>query len=290
MEHKGNVVENWDDSYREYQITYDERLVTPGNIANFVQFQFVYEDLNKFLSGVKDPKTLEVGCGGARTSLFLSLRGFDVTCADNSPEAIRLARSNFASKNARGTFILDDLLNSSLPEGSFDCVMSFGLLEHFTNIHAPIRAITKLLKPGGIHIHCVIPKKVSSQTLMDAAYFPARSIRNAWLNRSFKNIFRKSFRDFPHYENSFGERYYADVFTQEGCEVLGCEAGGFLYPFFALPFGVGNLISRHFSHFLVGFIRSTDRSQSRLMHFVSPTFYIVCRKKIPMSWCLVRFC
>jgi len=278
MKQKGNVIENWDSSYKAFSTTYDERLVTPGNISNFVQFQFVYEDVKKYLSDVSDPKILEVGCGGARTSLYLSLRGYNVKWWDNASEAIRLARDNFASKNARGAFALDDLLNSSFPAGSFDCVMSFGLLEHFTDISAPIRATTKLLKPGGIHIHCVIPKKASSQTLMDAVYFPARFVRNAWRNRSFRNILKKSFRDFPHYENSFSERYYADVFRKENCEVLKCEAGSFLFPFFALPFGIGNLISRCFSRFLVGVIRMTDRSQSRLMHLVSPTFYIVCRK------------
>jgi 2-polyprenyl-3-methyl-5-hydroxy-6-metoxy-1,4-benzoquinol methylase len=279
VDKKGNYVENWNDSYRNFHTTYDESQVTTSNIANYVGFTFVYEDLLKYLPGIKNAKVVEVGCGGARTSLFLAMQGCEVICVDNSPEAIRLAKDNFASKNAQGTFVLEDLLNSSLPEGSFDCVMSFGLLEHFPDIHVPIKAITKLLKPGGIHIHNIIPKKFSSQIVMHALYFPVIYLKNAYRNSSFRGIIQKSFRDFPHYENSFSVREYANVFTQEGCEVLRCEAEGFLYPFINLPMGLGNLISRKCPNIMASLFRATDRSQSRLMHFVSPTFYIVSRKK-----------
>jgi 2-polyprenyl-3-methyl-5-hydroxy-6-metoxy-1,4-benzoquinol methylase len=279
VETKGNHVENWDDSYRNLHITYDEGLVSPPNIANYVGFTFVYEDLMKFLPGIVNAKVVEVGCGGARASLFLAMRGCEVTCVDNSPEAIRLAKDNFSSRNAHGTFVLDDLLNSSLPEGSFDCVMSFGLLEHFRDINVPIKAITKLLRPGGIHIHNIIPKKFSSETMMRALYFPLLFLKNAFRNRSFRGIVEKSFRDFPHYENSFSAREYAETFTKEGCEVLRCEAEGLFYPLVNLPRGLGNIICRKYPKIVVKLFRATDRSQSRLMHLVSPTFYIVSRKK-----------
>jgi cyclopropane fatty-acyl-phospholipid synthase-like methyltransferase len=233
----------------------------------------------KYLPGIKNAKVVEVGCGGARTSLFLALRGCEVTCVDNSPEAIRLAKDNFFSRNAHGTFVLDDLLDSSLPEESFDCVMSFGLLEHFSDINVPIKAITKLLRPGGVHIHNIIPKKFSSETVMRTVYFPVIFLKNAYRYRSFRGIVQKSFREFPHYENSFSAREYAEAFTEEGCEVLRCEAGGLLYPFVNLPRGLGNLISRKCPNILVKLFRATDRSQSRLMHLVSPAFYIVSRKK-----------
>lgn len=278
MEKKGNKIQNWDSSYESFESTYSEELVTPENLVNFVQNQFVFEDIRQYLPKTPDPKVLECGCGGARTSLFLALRGFkNLTGSDYAPEALRLAQANFDKYKLQATFIQDDLLNSKLPPESFDCVMSFGLLEHFEDIRALSKAITRLVKPGGIQIHCVITKKFSTQTIINVVWYLPRFIKRV-IKADFSGIFTKSFRDFPHYENTFPEAEYRTVFAEEGNEIIKCEAGGMLLPFFALPAGVGNWMVKTFSGVLSGMIRVTDRSQSKFMHFLAPTFYLVCRK------------
>lgn len=275
---KGNKIENWDASYEDFKSTYSETLDSPQNLANFVQHQFVLEDIQKYLPGNANPKILECGCGGARTSLFLALRGFkDLTGSDYAPEALRLARANFEKFNKHAAFVQDDLLNSKLPPESFDCVMSFGLLEHFEDIRALSRAITRLVKPGGIQIHCVITKKFSTISLANVAWYVPRFVKRA-LKGNFKDIFTKSYRDFPHFENTFTEAEYRAVFASEGNEVLRCEAGGVLLPFYALPAGIGDLMVKTFSGALVSLTKYADRSQSKLMHILAPTFYLVCRK------------
>jgi 2-polyprenyl-3-methyl-5-hydroxy-6-metoxy-1,4-benzoquinol methylase len=279
MEKKGNVIENWDDSYKNFKTTYTEQPRTPAALVNYLQFQFVHEDIIRYLSGKEKVRIVEVGCGGARTSLFLASRGFDVTCADFSPEAIRLANENFFSVGASGTFVEDDLLNSKLEAESFDCVMSFGLLEHFEKLQPVIKATTSLLKPGGIQIHCVITRKFSTQSMMQAVYYPVNFMRNLLKPGGRKDIFRKSYRDFPHYENSYPAREYCRVFQEEGNAILRCEAGGMVYPFLAyLPFGIGNFVVTKFLKAFSALIRKTDRSESKILHFFSPTFSIVCRK------------
>ncbi|MBE3094207.1 MAG: class I SAM-dependent methyltransferase [Actinobacteria bacterium] len=95
----------------------------------------------------------------------MALHGFDVTCADYSQEALRLARANFDAFGAKGSFLLDDLMDSSIPDNTFDCVMSFGLLEHFAILKPIIDILTSIVKLGGIHIHLVVPKKFSTQTI-----------------------------------------------------------------------------------------------------------------------------
>lgn len=277
MLEKGNKIENWNESYEDFGTTYSEAFDTPANLVNNMQFQFVLEDIEQYLPNSIHGKILECGCGGARTSLYLARRGFDVTCSDYAPEAIRLASANFAASNAKGTFMQDDLLNSKIPAESFDCVMSFGLLEHFEDLQPILSSITKLVKPGGIQIHCIIPKKFSTQTIMNLALYPFRFAKNLLKGR-FKRIFTASYRDFPHYENSYTAEEYCQSFVREGNTILRCEAGGILFPFFALPLGIGNVLVRTFPKGIIKLVRITDRTESKFMHKIALTFYIVCRK------------
>jgi len=242
----------------------------------------VKEDIERFLPAGGKIKILECGCGGARTSIYLAKRGFDVTCSDYAPEALRLAKDNFAAAKVEGTFLQDDLLKTKIPDESFDCVMSFGLLEHFEDLQPLLANTTKLVKPGGIQIHCIIPKKFSTQTLMNIVLYPFKFIRNL-LNGKYERIFEISFRDFPHYENKFTDREYCQAFEREDNTILACEAGGILFPFISLPLGIGNGLVRAFPNFLTRLVRLTDKTESRLLHLIAPTFYIVCRKNTPKN-------
>lgn len=277
-ERKGNLIENWDDSYREFATTYSEKIVNPANLAMNIGYEMVYNDIQKYLPHYSNSKVLEVGCGGARTSLFLALRGFDVTCTDFAPDAIRLANSNFTAMGATGKIVQDDLLNSKLPRESFDCVMSFGLLEHFEDLRPVIKSITMLVKPGGIQIHNIITKKFSTQTIMNAFWFPFRFINNAIIKKDYKDILRKSYRDFPHFENTFSYSDYCECFIDEGNAVLRCSPGGVLFPFLALPLNVGNFIVKKFLNSLYSLFKLANNTEIRLLHLVSPTFYIVTKK------------
>ena len=276
MSLKGNKVENWNDSYERLKTTYSERLDTPVELMNNIQFEFVLEDIERFLPEPRKAKILECGCGGARTSLYLAKRGFDVTCSDYAPGAIRLAEDNFAANGARGTFLQDDLLNSSIPADSFDCVMSFGLLEHFEDLRPILAAITRLVRPGGIQIHCVITKKFSVLMLMNVLLYPLRFLNNLLRGR-LRRIFVASYRDFPHYENTFPASGYRRAFSEAGNTVLRCEAGGFLFPILTLPV-IGERLVKSFHASLYRLIRKMDRTESGFGHFLAPTFYIVCRK------------
>jgi 2-polyprenyl-3-methyl-5-hydroxy-6-metoxy-1,4-benzoquinol methylase len=277
MSNKGNKIENWNDSYENLKTTYSEITDAPVELMNTIQFEFVMEDIERFIPDSRKGKILECGCGGARTSLYLARRGFDVTCSDNAPEAIRLAEDNFASYNASGTFLQDDLLNSNIPAESFDCVMSFGLLEHFEDLRPIVESITRLIKPGGIQIHCIITKKFSILMLMNILLYPIKLIYNL-LHLRLKRIFIVSYRDFPHYENSFTAKEYCQAFSLAGNSVLRCEAGGFLFPLLTFP-KIGNVLVKAFHKSLYKIIRKTDRTESKFWHIMAPTFYIVCRKQ-----------
>lgn len=278
-EPKDNLVENWDNQYGPLVVTYREDADSLSDLSQKALYRFVYEDIAEHLPDYRDAKILECGCGGARNSLYLSLNGLDVTCSDYSQEAIRLAQTNFSAYGARGSFLQDDLFQSNIPDNSFDCVMSFGLLEHFRDLEPLVKQLTRLVKPGGIQIHIVIPKKFSTQTVANIIRFPYRLLYFALVKRDFRDIIRRSYRDFPHYENSYSADKYAKVFIEGGNEIIYCEPWNLIFPIMNLPL-IRNVIMRYFSKFVEKSYRKLrHRTGSRMLYFFSAALWIMCRKK-----------
>ncbi|OFZ53958.1 MAG: hypothetical protein A2428_16290 [Bdellovibrionales bacterium RIFOXYC1_FULL_54_43] len=277
---KGNIVANWDASYKGLNVTYSDASNSPADISNIFQHEAVCEDLKKYLESATAPKVVEIGCGGARTALFLSKQGFQVTCSDNSPEALRLARDNFEAVGAQGEFVADDLLNTKLAANSFDAVISFGLLEHFEDVQKVIQVASDVIRPGGIHAHVIIPKKFSTQTVANAAMFPLRLGKNLIANRKpWNTLVARSFRDFPHYENSYSHTEYMKFFENTGNEVLRCEAWDSLFPLISLPRPLGGIVARNFGKPIKKMMHKLYRQQSPAMHAISSGIYIVARKR-----------
>ena len=67
-------------------------------------------------------RTLDIGCGAGRHSLYLQSKGFDVTGIDNSPGAIEVCKAR-GLKNA----LVCPIQNvDRFPENSFDTILMFG--------------------------------------------------------------------------------------------------------------------------------------------------------------------
>ena len=278
MEPKGNRIENWEHQYKPLEVTYTEETNTPVNLEQMHSYQVVHDHIVNYLPNSQSAKILEVGCGGARNALYLAIRGFDITCSDFAPEGIRLAQTNFNAFGAKGTFLQDDLMNSTIPDGSFDCIMSFGLLEHFEELSPVIRNLTRMVKPGGIQIHLIIPKKFSTQTIMNLFWFPFRLAKNIVKGQDLRGIIKRSYRDFPHYENKFSWREYCSAFVEEGNKIIKCEPGGLIIPFISLPSGMGIPIVKIFDNQIIWLNELVRHSMSRLVYFFAQTITIVCAK------------
>lgn len=278
MSAKENKVENWNNDYSTLGVTYSSKLDTPVALLTAIQNQFVAEDIEKYIPENRSAKILEVGCGGARTSVYLGTIGFtNLTLSDNAEGALRLAQANLDSAKVSGSVVLDDLFNTKLEKSSFDCIMSFGLLEHFDDLDKLTKSLTDFLKPGGIHIHCVITKKFSTIMLQDIFMYPFRFLKRLVTGR-LEGIFVKSYRDFPHYENSFSYKEYCQSFERSGNTIISCQAAGILVPFVNLPRPLGSLLVRAFGKIIYQVIRHLDRKTSHLYHIFAPTFYLVARK------------
>jgi SAM-dependent methyltransferase len=94
-------------------------------------------------------KILDCGCGPGWLAYFLAKRGYEVTGADVSPQAVELARSNFAYVNwSTPRFVVADL--EELPfENEFDAVLFFDSLHHAVDEQKAMNSAFRALKPGG---------------------------------------------------------------------------------------------------------------------------------------------
>ena len=56
-------------------------------------------------------------------------------------------------KTSNIVFKEDDICNSSLPDNTYDIIISFDVLEHLSNPQQALKHMYRVLKPGGIAIH-----------------------------------------------------------------------------------------------------------------------------------------
>ncbi len=132
-------------------------------------------------------QALECGCGPATMSVKLAQQGFVTTMMDVSSTALALARANFGRHGLDGVFVQGDVGNLPFSDNSFDLVTSFGLLEHFSDVQAPLEEMVRVLRAGGVFLADIIPNKLSTHT-------PAEIFNRAVLfaNSLIKGHFKKA--------------------------------------------------------------------------------------------------
>lgn len=105
-------------------------------------------------------RILDWGCGKGHITYLLQGRGFDVTSCDvvstSNDSAFGQEVPIVHRKNIR---IVPLEHESQLPfeDQSFDCVVSFGVLEHVPSDAASLREIRRILKPGGLFFVTMLP-------------------------------------------------------------------------------------------------------------------------------------
>lgn len=82
----------------------------------------VVEMVEKY--GVQPCKTLDLGCGQGRNSLYLSDRGFEVTAYDLSPNMIDTLMNIMAKESIRNIEVKQYDINSAAIEGNYDLIVS----------------------------------------------------------------------------------------------------------------------------------------------------------------------
>jgi len=95
-------------------------------------------------------RVLEIGCapGYMLTWVAQALQA-NVSGLDYSIRGIDHAKRLFAQLGVAGDLRCEDVFQSSFQEGTFDCVYSCGVIEHFDDPRQLVEIHIKLLKPGG---------------------------------------------------------------------------------------------------------------------------------------------
>jgi len=91
---------------------------------------------------------LDVGSSTGIIDNFLADHFFKVTGIDIDKEAIQYAQTAFKKRNLQ--FMVDDLMDLSFPDNTFDVVICTQIYEHVPDAQTMMKEIFRVLKPGGI--------------------------------------------------------------------------------------------------------------------------------------------
>jgi SAM-dependent methyltransferase len=143
----------------------------------------------------KGEPILEAGCGYGRYVRALSVRGYDVTGVEFSPETVASALEIEPEMDIN----IGDILGLDCPSNHFGAYISLGVVEHFRE--GPERALLeayRVLRPGGLLI-CSVPY-----------YNPYRqwkSSRHFWGSNSTGEGF---------YQFAFTEKEFTSILESQG--------------------------------------------------------------------------
>jgi 2-polyprenyl-3-methyl-5-hydroxy-6-metoxy-1,4-benzoquinol methylase len=144
----------WNQTWDDYPLpsVWD---VDSKRLLNHVEREFflwiarTLEGLGKTGPGVH---LVEVGCARSQALPVLAKRlGLSVAGIDYSPNGCEQTRAMMNREGVSGEVYCSDIfaVPASL-KGGFDVVVSFGLIEHFSNTNEIVSALAGLLKPGGV--------------------------------------------------------------------------------------------------------------------------------------------
>ena len=98
---------------------------------------------------------LDVGCADGRGGVYfagvpgVTLVGFDIS---RKMVANAIARAKQTGMNERAAFLVADATRPPFRSGTFDVVITFGVLHHLPDPRQSTRDIQTLLVPGGVHL------------------------------------------------------------------------------------------------------------------------------------------
>jgi 2-polyprenyl-3-methyl-5-hydroxy-6-metoxy-1,4-benzoquinol methylase len=143
--------EYWDRSERNQGVEFEAFGPLPG-VRGFARrawhraFKRTFGD-----SGGQGKRLLELGCGGsAYLAYFAREFGFDVCGIDYSEGGCDLAREMCRRHGVQARVFCADFFHApSELNQAFDAVVSFGVVEHFTDTSSTIGKFSEFVRPGG---------------------------------------------------------------------------------------------------------------------------------------------
>ena len=95
-------------------------------------------------------RVLEIGCGMGFASYEFIKRGCRVTATDLTPAAVELTKRHFAVRGVQAEDVrVENALELSFPDKSFDAVWANGVLHHTGDTRRAMQEVRRVLKIGG---------------------------------------------------------------------------------------------------------------------------------------------
>ena len=116
---------------------------------------------------------LEVGCGSGEVARYIAERyRSDVVGIDVDPEQVEMARKS-ADGLSNVRFLEADATSLPFADGSFDVVLSFGVLHHIPNWLDALEEIRRVLRDGGYFLYAdvIYPERVTRMDSLSRAGF-----------------------------------------------------------------------------------------------------------------------
>lgn len=182
-------------------------------------FQNHWRVFRGLMGDLRGGRVLEVGCGRGSMGAFFADAGFETHLLDTSLDALRIARRNFEEDGLAGVPLCGDALALPYRDGSFDAVVSIGLLEHFADVEPPLLEQLRVLRKGGVLLGYVVPERpLSVQTLAAPANAILR-LEARFRRRGPASAVRKD----PLFRNDFDAEHYLRILRRAGA----VESGSF---------------------------------------------------------------
>lgn len=129
--------------YDQIASEYDAHYSDPCSLE--YRRKFIYEPMFEGIN-LKGMKVLDAMCGSGQTTEYLLSGGAQVTGLDISDVVVDSFNERWPGSHA----VCRSLLDSGLPNDSFDCVVVVGGLHHIQpNVIPAVREVYRVLKPGG---------------------------------------------------------------------------------------------------------------------------------------------
>lgn len=112
-----------------------------------------HSEVKAAVESIKPCKTLDLGCGRGRNSLFLSLLGFDITAWDHNEESIAFLNDVKEKENLAISTALYDINQAAIQE-NYDFILSTVVFMFLKSecVPAIIRNMQRHTNPGGYNL------------------------------------------------------------------------------------------------------------------------------------------
>ena len=132
---------------------------------------------------------LDVGCGiGGSSRILAKDYGFSVTGITISPQQVQRAQE-LTPDGVDATFAVDDAMNLSFPDGSFDVVWSIEAGPHMPDKAVFARELMRVVKPGGVLVMADWNQRDDRQVPLNVWERPVmRQLLDQWSHPAFSSI------------------------------------------------------------------------------------------------------